>query len=94
MPEAFGVSIKEPSHGYQLRARPTGGGAQRWPGVCGGGLALIAAADPDGTTPIPLLWQLLAVVPGTVLVVAGLTAIPAGLGARRPVAEILQSELA
>jgi ABC-type lipoprotein release transport system permease subunit len=59
-----------------------------------GGIELIAAADPDSTTPIPALWQLLAVVPGTVLVVAALTAIPARLSARRPVAEILQSELA
>jgi putative ABC transport system permease protein len=58
-----------------------------------GGLALIAAVDPDKTT-MPPLWQLLAVVPGAVLVVAGLTAIPARINARRPVAEILQSELA
>ena len=58
-----------------------------------GGIALIAAVDPDSTT-LPPLWQLLAVVPGTVLVVAGLTAVPARIGARRPVAEILRSELA
>ena len=44
--------------------------------------------------PIPPAWQLLAVVLATLLVVAGLTAIPARIGARRPVAEILQSELA
>ena len=42
----------------------------------------------------PPLWQLLAVVPVTVLVVAALTTIPARLGARRPAAEILQAELA
>ena len=59
-----------------------------------GGIALIAVVDPDATTPIPPLWQLLAVVPGTVLVMAGLTAIPARLAARRPAAEILRSELA
>jgi putative ABC transport system permease protein len=41
----------------------------------------------------PLAW-LLAVVLGTLLVVAGLTAIPARIAARRPVAEILQSETA
>ena len=58
-----------------------------------GGIGLIAAVDPDSTT-LPPLWQLLAVVPGTVLVVAGLTAIPARIGARRPAAEILRSELA
>jgi putative ABC transport system permease protein len=58
-----------------------------------GGLALIALVDPDKTT-MPPFWQLLAVVPATVIVVAVLTAIPARAGARRPVAEILQSELA
>jgi ABC-type lipoprotein release transport system permease subunit len=58
------------------------------------GLELIAIADPDPTTTIPPLWQLLAVVPGTALVVAGLTAIPARLGSRRPVAEILRAERA
>jgi hypothetical protein len=62
------------------------------PGIPGG-LALLAAVDPDSTT-MPPLWQLLAVVPGTVLVIAVLTAIPARLGARRPAADILQSELA
>ena len=59
-----------------------------------GGLALIAVVDPDPTTTIPPLWQLLAVVPATALVVAGLTAIPSRLGARRPAAEILRSERA
>jgi ABC-type lipoprotein release transport system permease subunit len=57
-----------------------------------GGIALIAAVDSGPMPTLPPLWQLLAVVPGTVLVIAGLTAIPARLGARRPVAEILQSE--
>ena len=59
-----------------------------------GGLELIAVADPDAATPIPPLWQLLAVVPVTVLVIAALTAIPARISARRPVAETLQAELA
>jgi putative ABC transport system permease protein len=58
-----------------------------------GGLGLVAVVDPDGVT-MPPLWELLAVVPCTVLLVAGLTAIPARLSARRPIAEILQSELA
>jgi putative ABC transport system permease protein len=58
-----------------------------------GGIGLVAAVDPDPTT-IPPLWQLLAVVPGTALVVAALTTIPAHLGARRTVTETLQSELA
>jgi len=38
--------------------------------------------------------SLLGIVLGTLLAVAALTAIPARIGARRPVAEILQSELA
>lgn len=59
-----------------------------------GGIELITVADPGSTTTLPPLWQLLAVVPATVLVVAVLTAIPASISARRPVAEILQSELA
>jgi putative ABC transport system permease protein len=59
-----------------------------------GGLALIAAVDPDATTTIPPLWQLLAVMPGTALLIAALAAIPARIVARRPVAEILQSERA
>ncbi len=58
-----------------------------------GGIGLISAVDPDATT-LPPLWQLLAVVAGTVLIVAAVTAIPARIGARRPAAEILQSELA
>jgi ABC-type lipoprotein release transport system permease subunit len=55
------------------------------------GLALIAAVDTDVTTNPPL-WQLLAVVPGTVLVVAALTTVPARIGAHRPIAETLQAE--
>ncbi|HET6835466.1 MAG TPA: FtsX-like permease family protein [Acidimicrobiales bacterium] len=60
-----------------------------------GGLALFAATGGggDGVTGPPL-WQLLAVVPATMLVVAALTTIPARLGARRPAAQILQAELA
>jgi ABC-type lipoprotein release transport system permease subunit len=60
-----------------------------------GGLALFRAlgGGDDEVTGAPL-WQLLAVVPVTVLVVTVLTTIPACLGARRPVAEILQSERA
>jgi ABC-type lipoprotein release transport system permease subunit len=41
---------------------------------------------------VPPPWQLLAVLAGTLLVVTGLTDIPARLGARCPPAEILQSE--
>jgi ABC-type lipoprotein release transport system permease subunit len=68
-------------------------------GVFPGGLALFAAisaitgGDSDRAT-LPSLWQLLAVVLATVLVVAALTAVPARLGGRRPVTETLQAELA
>jgi ABC-type lipoprotein release transport system permease subunit len=57
-----------------------------------GGIALFAATS-DTDTIAPPLWQLLAVVPGTVLVIAALTAIPARFIARRPAGEILQAEL-
>ena len=52
-----------------------------------GGLGLLAAVDSDGTVMNPPLWELIAVVPSTLLVVAALTTIPARLGARRSVAE-------
>ena len=58
-----------------------------------GGLALLAALGADEMAGPPP-WQLLAVVPGTVLVTAALTAVPARLGARRPAAEVLRAELA
>jgi ABC-type lipoprotein release transport system permease subunit len=68
-------------------------------GAFPGGFALFAAinaitgGDSDRAT-LPPLWQLLALVAGTVLVVAALTAVPARLGGRRPVTETLQAELA
>ena len=68
-------------------------------GAFPGGFALFAAinaitgGDSDRAT-LPSLWQLLAVVLATVLVVAALTAVPARLGGRRPVTETLQAELA
>jgi hypothetical protein len=58
-----------------------------------GGIALFEAVTPSTRT-IASLWWLIAVVLGTVVVVAGPTTIPARFGARRPVAEILRSELA
>jgi ABC-type lipoprotein release transport system permease subunit len=66
-------------------------------GVLPGGFALfhaintITGGDSDRAT-LPSLWQLLAVVLATVLVVAALTAVPARLGGRRPVTETLQAE--
>jgi putative ABC transport system permease protein len=63
-------------------------------GIAGGiGLFAASGGGGDGVTGPPL-WQLLAVVPVTMLVVAALTTIPARLGARRPAAQVLQAELA
>jgi hypothetical protein len=56
-------------------------------------LPLADALDDDPVT-IPALWPLLAVVLGSVLVIAALTAIPARISARRRVAETLRSGLA
>ncbi|GAA1297062.1 hypothetical protein Psi02_13810 [Planotetraspora silvatica] len=63
-------------------------------GVFPGGFALFAAINAitggDGDrAALPSLWQLLATVLATVLVVAALTAVPARLGGRRPVTETL-----
>jgi putative ABC transport system permease protein len=58
------------------------------------GLGLLASVSHGTTLAIPSAAWLLTVVPGTLAVIAGLTAAPARIGARRPVAEILQSELA
>jgi putative ABC transport system permease protein len=71
--------------------------AQVLPGLAGallgipGGLALLAAVDPDRVT-FPPAWQLAAVVLGAALLLAALTAVPARAGARRPVAASLGSE--
>jgi ABC-type antimicrobial peptide transport system permease subunit len=68
-------------------------------GAFPGGFALfhainaITGGDSSRAT-LPPLWQLLALVLATVLVVAALTAVPARLGGRRPVTETLQAELA
>jgi putative ABC transport system permease protein len=59
-------------------------------GIPGGFVLLAAVSD---SVVAPPAWQLLAVVPVTVLAIAGLTAIPARMSARRPVADILQSEM-
>jgi ABC-type antimicrobial peptide transport system permease subunit len=74
--------------------------AQVFPALAGallgipGGFGLYTAVKHGGSTFVPPVWWLIALVLGTVIVVAGLTALPARVGARRPVAEILQSELA
>jgi putative ABC transport system permease protein len=53
-------------------------------------LYLIAGGSPATANP-PILW-LVASIPATLLLVAALTAIPAHIGAHRPVAEVLRSE--
>ena len=59
-----------------------------------GGFAFFAVANQGGSASQPPAWWLIAAVLGTVIAVAGLTSIPARIAARRPVAEILQSETA
>ena len=67
------------------------------PGVLLGiplGIGLFAAADHGGLITVPPAWWLAAAVLATLAVVAGLAAVPARVGARRPAAEILQAETA
>jgi putative ABC transport system permease protein len=59
-----------------------------------GGLALVALVGHGGETTIPPASWLCVVVIGTLVAVGGLTAIPSRVAARRPVAQILQSEFA
>jgi ABC-type lipoprotein release transport system permease subunit len=58
------------------------------------GIGLFAAANHAGVVTIPPAWWMAAAVLGTLIVVAGLATIPARIGARRPVAEVLQAETA
>jgi ABC-type lipoprotein release transport system permease subunit len=58
------------------------------------GEALYAAVQNGGLDGSPPAWWLLAMIAAILLTVTGLTAIPAGLGGRVPVAEILQAEFA
>jgi putative ABC transport system permease protein len=58
------------------------------------GIGLVLAADDGGTFTVPPAWWLAAAVAVALAVVVVLTAVPAWIGARRPVAEILQAETA
>ena len=58
------------------------------------GIGLFAAADHGGLITLPPAWWLAAAVLATLAAVAGLAAVPARVGARRPTAEILQAETA
>jgi putative ABC transport system permease protein len=55
------------------------------------GIGLFAVANSGGVVSIPPPWWLAAMVLGTLAAVAALTAVPASLGARQPVAPILHS---
>jgi putative ABC transport system permease protein len=74
--------------------------AQIFPALAGallgipGGIGLYDAAKHGGSTVVPPTSWLVAMVLGTVVVVAVLTAVPARIGARRSVAEVLQAETA
>jgi integral membrane sensor domain MASE1 len=57
-----------------------------------GGFELYAFASQGGTSTQPSALLLIAAVLGTIIVVAGLTSIPARSGARIPVAEVLRSD--
>jgi putative ABC transport system permease protein len=60
------------------------------------GILLFVVANGGGAraTTVPPLWWLAAAVLGILVAVAALAAIPAGIGARRPVSPILQAETA
>jgi hypothetical protein len=74
--------------------------AQIFPALAGAllgipvGVGLYDAAKHGGSTVVPPISWLVAMVLATVVVVAMLTVIPARIGARRSVAEILQAETA
>ena len=57
-----------------------------------GGFGLFTVANQGGSISQPPAWWLIIAVLGTVIAVAGLTSIPARIGARLPVAEILQTD--
>ena len=58
------------------------------------GIGLVSAVNKDGKhLTLPPLWWLVATVLVTVAAVAAITIVPAWLGTRRPVGEVLQSDL-
>ena len=58
------------------------------------GVALFAVASGGGRVAIPPAWWLAVAVLGILAALAVLTSIPARIGARHPVADVLQAELA
>ena len=57
-------------------------------------VALAATADHGGLITVPPAWWLAVAALATLAAVAGLAAVPARVGARRPAAEIRQAETA
>jgi putative ABC transport system permease protein len=67
------------------------------PGLLAGiplGIGLFSAANHSNVTTVPPAWWLVLAFAGTLAAVAALTAVPAAIGARQPVAGILQAETA
>jgi putative ABC transport system permease protein len=63
------------------------GAVSGWPA----GAALFAALDNGADSAAPPLWRLIVIIPATVLLTAALTALPAQLATRRPIAATLSS---
>lgn len=57
-----------------------------------GGYGMFTVANNGGTVAFPAAWTLLVAFVGTVVAVAGITAVPARLGGRVPVVEVLRSD--
>ena len=57
-----------------------------------GGYGLFTAANQGASVSQPPAWWLIAALLGTLMVVVGLTAVPARLAARLPIAETLQGD--
>ena len=72
--------------------------AQLLPAIAGalagiaGGYGLFTAANQGSSASQPPAWWLIAAVLGTLISVAGLTAVPARRAARLPIAEVLQAD--
>jgi len=86
---AMGATPRQISAGFAM--------AQALPALIGvlagvaGGIGLAEALDDDPVT-VPPLWQLLAVIMGTMVVITALTAVPVRISARRSVGEILHGD--
>lgn len=59
-----------------------------------GGFLLFAGVSQGESSAVPPIWWLVTLVIGSLAAAAGVTAVPARIGGRRPAAEVLQAELA